>query len=75
MTFVNGIVLKDVIEIGNNETHLLARDRTLVGWSRDHHDPHTPKSAGVSELHAPFSRKPEPLDLPRFTMPQSAKPF
>ena len=71
----NGIVVNDVIEIGNNEVHLLARDRTLVGWKRLHDDPHTPQSAGLSEIHIPGSRIANPRPLPHFEMPQAARPF
>ena len=72
MTFLNGVTLSDVIEIGNNEIHLMARDRTLVGWRRHHFDPHTPQESGVSELHAPFSRLGDPLPLPHYVPPKKA---
>ncbi|MGB1252426.1 MAG: peptidoglycan DD-metalloendopeptidase family protein [Candidatus Promineifilaceae bacterium] len=71
----NGIMVNDVIEIGNNEIHLLARDRTLVGWSRQHDDPHTPQSAGLSEIHKPFTRTANPLPVPHFDTPDAARPF
>jgi hypothetical protein len=53
MKFVNGVVMKDVIKLEwvGHEAYYYARDRGLVGWAREHNDPHTPRESGVSEIH------------------------
>lgn len=73
MTFVNGVTVDDVAQVGWDglENRLMAKYRGLSGWSRDHFDPHSPQSSGVSEIHEPFSRQPDPLTLPVLAEPKA----
>ena len=70
-TSAHNIQVKDVVEIGweGAEHYFYAKGMGLVGWSREHHDPHTPKASGVSEIHSPNSRKLEPERVPNYSPP------
>lgn len=74
MKFVDGVVVKDVIKLGwdGGEKYYYARDRGLVGWAREHHDPHTPQQSGVSEIHTPGSRPLTPIAHANYHKPPQA---
>ncbi len=74
MAFVNGVKIKDVIKLGwdGGEKYYYARDRGLVGWAREHHDPHTPQQSGVSEVHSIGSRPLTPIAHAPYQKPPQA---
>ncbi|HSG17705.1 MAG TPA: M23 family metallopeptidase [Anaerolineae bacterium] len=57
--FQTGIELDDVIEllwVNGRETYFYAKNYGLVGWRREHDDPHTPPWSAISEEHRPGQR-------------------
>ncbi len=72
-TFISAhnVQVNDVVEIGwdGAEHYFYGKDMGLVGWSRDHHDPNTPKESGISEIHPPNSRPLQPESVPNYAAP------
>jgi murein DD-endopeptidase MepM/ murein hydrolase activator NlpD len=57
--FRTGLILPDVVEllwINGGERYFYARGFGLVGWERQHQDPHTPAWSAISEIHEPNAR-------------------
>ena len=59
--FETGVEVEDVIEllwVNGKEKYFYAKGLGMVGWAREHDDPHTPPWSAVAEIHGPGAREP-----------------